>query len=68
MAIIFYRNERVKRFRFWIVFYTVNFLWTQYKYESGGPQMPGVGIAESFQIEYKAINKRKVNLNGIGAL
>jgi hypothetical protein len=29
--------------------------------------MPGAWIAESFQVEYKAIIKRKVNLNGIDA-
>jgi hypothetical protein len=29
---------------------------------------PGAGIAESFQIEHKAVINRKVNLNGIGAL
>ncbi len=32
------------------------------------PKMPGAGIAESFQVEYKAIIKRKVNLIGMGAL
>jgi hypothetical protein len=30
--------------------------------------MLGAGIAESFQIEYKAIIKRKVNLKGIGEM
>jgi hypothetical protein len=68
MTIIFDRNERVKTFRFWIVFYTANYLWTQYKYESRGPKKPWAGIAKSFQIEYEATIKRKVNLNGMGAL
>ncbi len=68
MAIIVDRNGRVKTFRFLIAFDFVNFLWTQCKYESGGPKMPGAVIAESFQIEYEATIKRKVNLTGMGAL
>jgi hypothetical protein len=30
--LFFDRNERFKTFKFWIVFYIVNFLWTQCKY------------------------------------
>jgi hypothetical protein len=68
MAIIFDRNERVKTFLFHSAFYFVNYLWAQCKYESGGPVMLGAGIAEFFQVEYKATINRKVNLNGMGAL